>query len=294
MQKKPIAKCALCQEVKELQISHIVPKFINLWQKKTSATGHLRLLRSINQRVQDGYKEYLLCFDCEQLFGKYEKQYADKVFYPYQSHNTRDIVYDEWLLKFSTSVAWRILTLMKKENGHKGLSLFHSQKLTFAEKAWRHFLLGERDDIGTTEQHMIFMGGIESTGSIETAHNINNYLMRSTDYTFGNTKKEGFIYFNMCGIVHLGFTSRQNPWEGTKIDMQGILKIQDKKYVVPENFPWWLNDRAEYSEKIYKSMSIRQKQIVEDDFYSDVDRLLASKQFEAIQFDNDLKKKKRR
>jgi len=290
--KENIGTCALCREVKELQESHIIPKFINLWQKKTSATGYLRHSRAVNQRVQDGYKDYLLCFECEQLFGRYEKKYAEKVFYPYQNHDNKDVEYGEWLLKFSTSVTWRILTLMKKQKGHIGLSLFHSQKLSFAEKTWRQFLLGERNDIGMTEQHMILMGGIESTGSIETAPNINNYLMTTTDYTFGSTKKEGFIYLNMCGIVLLGFTSRQNPWDGSRIDMQGTLKIQGKKYFIPENFPGWINDRAERTDIMNKSMSPKQKQIVEDDFFSDIDRLLASKQFEAIQYDNDLKKKK--
>lgn len=61
MSNKP---CALCRENKELELSHIVPKFVIRYLKKTS-TGAIRNMENPNKIAQDGEKHYLLCGDCE-------------------------------------------------------------------------------------------------------------------------------------------------------------------------------------------------------------------------------------
>ncbi len=61
--------CALCQEAKVLKKSHIVPKFIGKWIKKTSETGKFRDLDY--KRIQDSVKLYLLCGDCENILSIY-------------------------------------------------------------------------------------------------------------------------------------------------------------------------------------------------------------------------------
>ena len=48
--------CKLCEKKAKLEESHIVPKLIFRWLKKTSATGLLRKGADINKPVQDGLK----------------------------------------------------------------------------------------------------------------------------------------------------------------------------------------------------------------------------------------------
>lgn len=45
--------CALCRDNTELKESHIIPKFVGKWLKRTSATGYLRNIDNINKRQQD-------------------------------------------------------------------------------------------------------------------------------------------------------------------------------------------------------------------------------------------------
>lgn len=101
--------CALCKEESELHLSHIIPRFISKWLKKTSATNYIRAYSG--KRKQDSFKRFLLCRECEQLFSNYESYFASKFFYPLikDSRIIKFITYDERLLKFIISVNWRIL-----------------------------------------------------------------------------------------------------------------------------------------------------------------------------------------
>jgi hypothetical protein len=80
--------------------SHIIPGFVIRWLKRTSATGYLRSLET-GERLQEGMREYLLCAVCEQILGRYEKQFAERIFLPYQNRPQPQVfAYEEWLLRF--------------------------------------------------------------------------------------------------------------------------------------------------------------------------------------------------
>src|SRR5258708_13965527 len=98
------AKCALCFEERELQLSHIVPKFVFGYVKR-SAPSALRSHRTPNLRIQDGEKEYLLCWECEQIFGGWEKTFSEQLFIPLHDPLpvTTTIPYRHWALKFAFS-----------------------------------------------------------------------------------------------------------------------------------------------------------------------------------------------
>ena len=101
--------CALCAKSSNLQASHIIPGFVFDWLRETSATGHFRLSENPNLRVQDGLKPRMLCWDCEQLFASWEKTFAERCFVPINGASEPSITYGPWMLKFATSVSWRVL-----------------------------------------------------------------------------------------------------------------------------------------------------------------------------------------
>src|SRR5215218_5809961 len=80
-----LTSCAFCEQQKELQLSHVIPRFVIKWLRDTSATGHVRASHTPNLRVQDGWKARMLCWDCEQMFGTWEKAFAEEAFYPLHS-----------------------------------------------------------------------------------------------------------------------------------------------------------------------------------------------------------------
>lgn len=99
--------CALCGEMSELQNSHIIPKFISDDIKRKSVTGFMRSSLNPNKRIQDGFKKYLLCVECEQRFSKVEGLFANNIFYPFRNGKENVFYYENYLNEFINSISWR-------------------------------------------------------------------------------------------------------------------------------------------------------------------------------------------
>ncbi len=147
--------CKLCGSKKGLQQSHIIPKFVFKWLKESSATGYLRVGANPNIRCQDGLKTELLCWDCEQLLSSWENEVSKSLFYPYQS-TKQPLSYSEYLLKFSVSLSWRVLTyLMLDDNIKADLSPSLTQKIEQVLATWKNFILDIKPNPGIFEQHLL-------------------------------------------------------------------------------------------------------------------------------------------
>ncbi|MBW8038884.1 MAG: hypothetical protein FVQ85_02665 [Planctomycetes bacterium] len=72
--------CRLCLKSSELQESHIIPRaIIKLIRDEGLDNRFYELRNKLTQKIQDGPKEYLLCDDCEQKIGRYEKYFIEAV-----------------------------------------------------------------------------------------------------------------------------------------------------------------------------------------------------------------------
>jgi hypothetical protein len=234
-----IDKCSLCGAIAPLCDSHIIPSFATAWLKNTSATGFLRSPAAINKRIQDGKKETLLCDRCEQHFSIDEKTFAEKVFYPYvdteldQRGVPRGVVaqikYDLWLLRFTISVHWRIVATSQNDeyfNANAPARLREACE-RFAQ-TWRDFLLGQRQDTGGTDSHILFLQSLSSVKGSLPLHMedaIDSYLLRSVDATTVEGPLHMAVYAKV-GPVAL-YTSIQpghlNKMRGTRIRTKGIV-----------------------------------------------------------------------
>ena len=117
--------CALCQKSKTLRRSHIVPEFLyqGMYDQKHRFLGMSTTPAQMPQLYQKGFREELLCEDCEQQFGRYEK-YAAEFFYgggaPVAIGSTqteafiRSLDYDKIKL-FFMSLLWRFGITTVKE-----------------------------------------------------------------------------------------------------------------------------------------------------------------------------------
>ena len=133
--------CKLYQIETDLQESHIFPKFVINYTKKTGSK-YLRSYVEPDKRMQDGIKKYLLGRDAEQDFSKREKWFAENIFRPYLS-GVNILRYDNNLYYFAVSFLWRILIseLDKEDLSSK----WYYDLIIQAEKEWRKYLLS--DDI---------------------------------------------------------------------------------------------------------------------------------------------------
>ncbi len=114
---KAINTCRLCHAPSELRESHIIPSsIIKLIRDETLDNRFYQLFNKLNQTIQDGPKEYLLCNSCEQKIGSYEKYFKEGVHCSRHGieikHNQRVAVIDNLDYKkmklFFLSLLWRM------------------------------------------------------------------------------------------------------------------------------------------------------------------------------------------
>jgi hypothetical protein len=242
---------------------------------------------AVNKRVQDGEKAYLLCEDCEQRLSVWEKTFAEKVFTPV-NNGVPLASYGPWLLKFSTSVAWRVLITLKHE---EHLKHFSPELLLCADKAliaWKDFLLDKRPHPGPYEQHILPFPGLVATRSDpDMPSNFNRYISRSVDidaFSFGD--QEACTYVKMSGILLLGFISLVHPsrWRDTKIHVrQGTL--QKQHYRVPDQVSSFLYYKARRQQSREQELSDRQLSKIHEDYQKNAEKFPGSNMFRAIDQD---------
>lgn len=109
--------CGLCGLNSELRKSHIIPRsLIRLIRDETLGNRFYELHNRLHQRIQDGPKEYLLCDDCEQRIGRFEKYFVEAIHYG--RHGTEKMQGDQALVidnldyrrmkLFFLSLLWRM------------------------------------------------------------------------------------------------------------------------------------------------------------------------------------------
>jgi hypothetical protein len=215
------AACSLCGERKELRASHLIPKFVGSWLKKTSGTGYLVSAAQASKRVQDLLTLRLLCHDCEQRFSKLEAYFAKQIFFPFHKKKARSFTYDSRLESFVISLSWRALKISYEEfkTDQPQLSSFVDQ----AELYWREFLLGRRKSISPYESHLIFFDYIEKGDGIPPRFNW--YTLRAVDATLAANSKRVFAYVKLPWMILIAsiHPAALEGWHGTAIKESGTI-----------------------------------------------------------------------
>jgi len=280
-----ISMCALCGGSADLRLSHIVPRFVWDWLKRSSGTGFFRLGSMPNKREQDGLKERLLCGGCEQLFSGWEKQVAENIFIPLHERGTTVIEYGPWLGKFCASISWRTLFLYRQ----LGLSHFSQNMLSAADAAmaaWRSFLLNHNDNLGALEHHLLPLEPIQSSTVPGIPSNMNRYFLRAVDIDVACNVNSAFVYAKLCRLLLVGFIQMPNAsaWKGTKVDYHREA-IQPRSYKLPAAFGQFLIDRATNMAAVQSRISDRQKEKLDQAIHLNPDRVVQSESFRAMEYD---------
>lgn len=269
-----MATCALCQKEAELQLSHIVPKFVFRWHKKASPSA-LRSSKDPNKRVQDGLKEYLLCYDCEQLLSGWEDRFAREIFRPFQEEDTTalKVIYGDWALKFATSLSFRTLHYYKAQ----GLPHFNEELLKESDKAlerWRLFILGKTPHPGIYEQHLVPFDVIESHGHPNLSPFMNRYITCTVDTDPVCSDSSAFIYIKLFRIVIFGHIKMERKyWKNTKLHVrEGVLGGR-VDYSMPDYILTYMNDKANHADQKGDEISERQAKMIEESFEKNKEHL---------------------
>lgn len=287
----PTGICALCHENKELELSHIIPKFVIRYLKKTSF-GAIRSMENPNKVVQDGEKHYLLCGDCEDLFSIYETKFANRFFYPYMNNAIKDFDYDEDIYYFLTSVSWRSLYLdildFVEHPEEVGLDIDTLENLIEKEKSMRDYLLRMKSDITSLEHHIFFFDDLVDTQKAYPEMRPHATFHRGiTSYTFFNKQLNSQATItNMMGIILFTLYSKgpDEYWENTEIK-NGKGRIAAKNQMIRSFCIDELNAILEEARKSFTSTSEKQKEKIAEKIKADPEGFSKSKVFEDLRKD---------
>lgn len=235
--------------------------------------------------MQDGFKRFWLCKDCEERLSVWETKFSREIFYPLtQSADTS--VYGEWMARFCTSVSWRVLKFYLENKDIKRVRKSLMSVVEQCEATWRQFLLGRRPDSGKYEQHFLPVGAIESHTFVDMPSNINRYFLRAVDMDIVSGDQTVFVYSKIGPFIILGFVEVPYPeqWVGTQVQLTGG-KISPRDYTLPSQFGQFLMQKAERMAKGNAQISERQSVKIDQAYRRDLDKAAASESFKAMDHD---------
>ena len=144
-------RCFFCHRVATSHRGHVIPRFVSKYIKQSSAkTHHARLRQGHDGHfVQDGPTHRMFCRACEQLLSHDEQSFSRYAFGVPYALADEAIAYDEWLLRFATSVMLRVCVANLYFSGDDDtvapLSARHRTLLEGACRDFREYLLGVSD-----------------------------------------------------------------------------------------------------------------------------------------------------
>ena len=274
-----IEVCRLCGSTGELQNSHIIPKFVFRWQKKTSPTGYLRTGRTVDRRQQDGFTQKMLCVNCEGDFSFVENRFKINIFDNATQKRQSKFSYDSWLSRFALSVVWRA-TQMEQFEATLSPKLDAQSKalLDIAVLHWRRQLLGEAKNYGRFPLHIFEHWQLHDAQHKAIPGNWNRYLNRHSVIRLVKNEPTALflVYVKMGPVTVFGQISKpKRKWEGTRINTIKGFYNSAKVRLPADIFHLYMHE-AQYHLDLVSSASEKQMDIISETFLKDISKATGS------------------
>lgn len=263
-----------------------MPRFVSKWLRESSPTRGLRDLATPNRRRQDGPTVRFLCSDCEQVFSPWESRFAAQVFLPLHRNEGNAFAYDEWGLKFASSVVWRVLT-ESLEHGHGRLTPEQFRFASASGQAWRAFMLGNARHPGRFEVHAIPLDVVPATVDADVSPFLNRYLLRAADAEVVVGATDVLVYAKLCRILLVGHVvvERQAHWRQSRLSVARGTLGGGRNYYLPIALQKYMNQRAMRGAEALASQSAHQKAKVRAQLEAQLPRFARSEVFRAMRAD---------
>ena len=280
--------CRLCGSTDPLKDSHIIPKFVGRWMKKTSLTPYLRFGEDMDRRSQDLSTLELLCDDCEERFSAWETKFANEIFYP-SAEGEAVFRYRYWLSKFAASLAWRGIHYLNSRRTEEEPPDLHLV-VDAMEAHLSRFLLDREKSVGSYTQHVYHVGELEAPVEPGSPM-LNRYLARTVqiDLLRNDDLSEVLMYVKLPMFMFLSVgESKYRKWlETGRIKKSSTL--HPKNYILPEGILNYIIDKSDRSFELLNSMSPKSRAVSERAFMKaveeDPDRVANSRLMRAMRRD---------
>ena len=282
--------CYLCGTIGQLCRSHIIPKFVGDWLRRTNVTGRLRTNKIPNKLVEDLEWRYLLCEQCEGHFNRFETEVCERIFLPIHERKEDRFRYGPSFARFVISVVWRGLVVLRREGGLGHLNEM-SGDVERAERAWREFLLGGR---ATPAPHIVHALPLDVPTNLDTAGrspHFARFLLRMPSLGTHCRNGAGYVVVKMARLLVFGTVASGNErreWKATQLHIGGG-SWGVEEYHVPGWLDGYLNRGAELLQKHADELSLRQKKLTNEKTWEaikeDVDAVAESDVMRAFEAD---------
>jgi hypothetical protein len=274
--------CRLCGTDGELELSHILPKFIFRWIMKTSATGRLRGMGNPNVPVQDGKKIYLLCSSCEDKFSKYETWFANNMFHKAVQGNVDSYEYDNNLFKFVVSIFWRVVIININRSVYDKTVM--KNNLVQCEKELSDIL---NNNIFSHNKDIFILPTSYVNNAPKELRGLNYYFTRTTDVQilFDDEKGKMFFYCVMPFFIIVGnmVGMDKSNFVNCIVNDEGGLLTPRFVIVKDEGVAGFMQSQIARIDKL--DISDVQRNAINDRAMKDMDKFLKSSSFKATFMD---------
>lgn len=213
--------------------------------------------------MQDGLKEYWLCLQCEDRFGKREKEFASSIFHV-EAPRPESITYGSWLNYFATSLAWRTLEYAHGKNPDARYSKEQDELTAQAREEWKQVLLGSARTSRKFPLHLVmFQAGIKTNATAnELPSNWNRFQLRQITLDIVGSSKSLMTYTKLGPFTFFGMIQhRKRDWCGTRINAEGG-KFPPRKVVLPASILALFHEKADLTAKSLLGVSERQSGLI--------------------------------
>lgn len=245
--------------------SHIIPKFVGDWLRRTGVTGRLRSSKVPGRLVQDLEWRYLLCAHCEARFNQFETEVCERIFLPLHDRKQDRFRYGRAFNLFAVSVVWRALVLMRREGR---LQAFDETPggIDATESMWRAFLLGARRTPAPNVVHVFPMDVPVDLKTSELSPYWARFVLRTPGWGARYRRGAGYVIVKMARLFVIGVVvaGQERPeWRNTQLHASGGAWGVDAWHV-PGWFYWYLNNGARRLQELADGLSERQQQVTQD------------------------------
>jgi len=260
------ALCKLCQDSDNLRASHIVPRFVGKYLKRTSATGFLTAVDTSGTptRSQDLGKGKLLCIRCESILSEAETFFANTIFHPFKQGSLKTIPVDDRLARFAVSVSLRALWVM--QHVEHPLAEKWKDQLGELQDEWRNYLLRTPTFImGKNTHHILLCNERVLAPGLNHRPNLIHSVLRTSAYYLFERFGKAYVFANLAGVQIISMISPPElpVSRGTEVYPEQRFGVD-----TPAGIGWGgyfqnLSELAEKCEAAFSSLSNGQKASIE-------------------------------
>lgn len=223
-----------------------------------------------NVRLQDGIKEKLLCFKCEQKFSQPEKWFVENIFHPFLAETNFIFPYNEEFGRFVVSLLWR-MALVSKDNLDESPAVLQ-QHLAEATEEWRIYLDKGIKPSVYNQFHFILLP--DGWGGVQPHKYVTRYFNRDVDGHIIEQDGECWVYLKFARFMFFGRIAGDIPsFRNTEVHLGHGSTLLGQYIVRPEITDYLIWRSEAIYEHAKKVISPKQNDVIEEYFKSNLERI---------------------